>query len=224
MANGKVYAVCDEETLVIVEGPGGYRHAIMMSVVPLQYDAILGKTWLDFHNPHIDWPNNTITFQHQGNEIIWNARMPDRLHGISVSAVDFARLVRKQKLPITVALVKLATCQQQSDDKRDLTDEERIAKQCQDDDIKKLLVEFKDLFPPKLEKLPPRRKYDHAIEVQPGSAPPAKQPYRMSPAELDELKKQLDRLLEMGYIRPSASPYAAPVLFARKKDGSLRMC
>ena len=62
------------------------------------------------------------------------------------------------------------------------------------------------------------------IQELPGSVPQCKQPYRMSPLELQELKKQLDHLLKAGYIRPSKSPYGAPVLFAPKKNGALRLC
>jgi hypothetical protein len=72
--------------------------------------------------------------------------------------------------------------------------------------------------------LAPRRGVDHAIEVMPGVAPPAKAPYRMSHEELKELKVQLEELLMKGYIKPSESPYGAPVLFVHKKDGTLRMC
>ncbi len=75
-----------------------------------------------------------------------------------------------------------------------------------------------------LEDLPPRRRVDHAIEVIPGVEPPAKAPYRMSHEELKELKVQLEELLAKGYIKPSKSPYGAPVLFVHKKDGTLRMC
>ena len=65
----------------------------------------------------------------------------------------------------------------------------------------------------------------HVIVTEPNSVPPCRQPYRLSPSELAELKKQIDMLLEKGYIRPSSSPYGAPVLFAPKKDnGGLRMC
>ncbi len=74
------------------------------------------------------------------------------------------------------------------------------------------------------EDLPPRRRVDHAIEVMLGVAPPAKAPYRMSHEELKELKVQLEDLLAKGYIKPSKSPYGAPVLFVHKKDGTLRMC
>ncbi|KAL9259847.1 Retrovirus-related Pol polyprotein from transposon 17.6-like protein [Drosera capensis] len=73
-------------------------------------------------------------------------------------------------------------------------------------------------------KLPPRREVDHKIELEPGTRPPARAPYHMAPTELEELRKQLKDLLDVGFIRPSKSPYGAPVLFQKKKDGSLRLC
>jgi hypothetical protein len=91
--------------------------------------------------------------------------------------------------------------------------------------IKQVLEEFSDVMPEELpEDLPPKRRVDHAIEVMPGVAPPAKAPYRMSHEELKELKVQLEKLLTKGYIKPSKSPYGAHVLFVHKKDGTLRMC
>jgi len=75
-----------------------------------------------------------------------------------------------------------------------------------------------------LEDLPPRRRIDHVIKMVPKVAPPAKAPYRMSHEELKELKVQLEELLTKGYIKPSKSPYGAPVLFLHKKDGMLKMC
>jgi hypothetical protein len=74
------------------------------------------------------------------------------------------------------------------------------------------------------EDLSPKRRVDHAIEVMPGVAPLAKAPYRMSHEELKEFKVQLEELLIKGYIKPSKSPYGAPVLFIHKKDGTLRIC
>jgi hypothetical protein len=67
------------------------------------------------------------------------------------------------------------------------------------------------------EDLPPRRRVDHVIEVMPGVEPPTKAPYRMSHEELKELKVQLEELLAKGYIKPSKSPYGAPVLFCSQK-------
>ena len=72
--------------------------------------------------------------------------------------------------------------------------------------------------------LPPDRGVEHAIPLEEGAQPVAGSLYRMSPAELDELRKQLRELLEKGFIRPSKSPWGAPVLFVRKKNGSLRLC
>ncbi|GJV07088.1 putative reverse transcriptase domain-containing protein [Tanacetum coccineum] len=62
------------------------------------------------------------------------------------------------------------------------------------------------------------------IELVPGAAPVARAPYRLAPSELKELSDQLKELLEKGFIRPSSSPWGAPVLFVKKKDGSFRMC
>ena len=72
--------------------------------------------------------------------------------------------------------------------------------------------------------LPPEREVEFTIELEPGASPISKAPYRMAPVELAELKKQIEELLEKGFIRPSVSPWGAPVLFVKKKDGSLRLC
>ncbi|KAG8377434.1 hypothetical protein BUALT_Bualt08G0032500 [Buddleja alternifolia] len=91
--------------------------------------------------------------------------------------------------------------------------------------IKRVLEENQDVMPPQLPaKLPPRREVDHVIKLEPGAKPPSMAPYRMSPPELEELRKQLKDLLDKGMIRPSKAPFGAPVLFQRKHDGSLRMC
>lgn len=88
-----------------------------------------------------------------------------------------------------------------------------------------LLEEFKGVMPDKLPwGLPPRRAVDHKMELEPGTVPPARAPYRMAPPELAELRRQLDDLLESGFIRASKAPFGAPVLFQKKHDGSLRLC
>src|SRR4051812_17431761 len=84
--------------------------------------------------------------------------------------------------------------------------------------------EFPDVFPEELPGMPPDRELEFAIELVPGTAPIYKKYYRMPSTELVELKKQLDELLQKGYIRPSTSPWGSPVLFVKKKDGTLRMC
>ena len=72
--------------------------------------------------------------------------------------------------------------------------------------------------------LPPEREIEFCIDVVLGTDPIFMPPYRMAPAELNELKEQLQELFDKGFIRPSTSPWGAPVLFVKKKDGSLRLC
>jgi hypothetical protein len=88
----------------------------------------------------------------------------------------------------------------------------------------RIVSEFPDVFPEELPGMPPERKVEFAIELIPCTAPISKRSYRVSGTELVELKKQIDELLEKGYIRPSTSPWAAPVLFVETKDGTKRMC
>jgi hypothetical protein len=73
------------------------------------------------------------------------------------------------------------------------------------------------------DELPSRKRVDHAIEVMSGVTPLAKAPYRMSHEELKELKVQLEEFLAKGYIKPTKSPYGAPILFVHKKNGMLKM-
>ena len=84
--------------------------------------------------------------------------------------------------------------------------------------------DFPDVFPDDLPGLPPTRQVEFQIDLVPGAAPVARAPYRLAPSELKELSDQLQELLDKGFIRPSSSPWGAPVLFVKKKDGSFRMC
>jgi hypothetical protein len=93
--------------------------------------------------------------------------------------------------------------------------------------VEKILVvcDYPDVFPDELPGMPPDRDIEFAIELQPGTAPISKRPYRMPLAELAELKKQLQELLDKGFIRPSTSPWGCPALaLFVKKDESLRLC
>ncbi|KAL4026616.1 hypothetical protein IC575_015052 [Cucumis melo] len=84
--------------------------------------------------------------------------------------------------------------------------------------------DYLDVFPEELPGLPPHREVEFSIELEPGMVPISRAPYRMAPAELKEPKVQLQELLDKGFIRPSVSPWGAPVLFVKKKDRSMRLC
>ncbi|KAJ6819602.1 uncharacterized protein M6B38_400345 [Iris pallida] len=87
----------------------------------------------------------------------------------------------------------------------------------------RVVEEFKDVFPEELPGLPPDRAVEFSIDLIPGAAPIAKKIYPMNKEELAELNKQIKELLSKGFIQPSASPWGAPVLFVKKKDGTLRL-
>jgi hypothetical protein len=84
--------------------------------------------------------------------------------------------------------------------------------------------EFPDIFPEELPSMPPDRDIEFVIELKPGTTPIYKTPYRMATLELAELKVHIKELLEKGFIRPSSSPWGAPVIFVPKKDGTQRLC
>ncbi|GKC77243.1 putative reverse transcriptase domain-containing protein [Tanacetum coccineum] len=87
-----------------------------------------------------------------------------------------------------------------------------------------IVRDFPEVFPEDLSGLPPTRQVEFQIDLIPGVAPVARAPYRLAPSEMKELSEQLKELSDKGFIRPSSSPWGAPVLFVKKKDGSFRMC
>jgi hypothetical protein len=86
------------------------------------------------------------------------------------------------------------------------------------------VTEFPDVFPEDLPGMPPDRDIKFVIELKPGTTPIYKSPYRMATPELVELKEHIKELLEKGFIRPSSSPWGAPMIFVLKKDGTQRFC
>nr|GFC08587.1 putative reverse transcriptase domain-containing protein [Tanacetum cinerariifolium] len=87
-----------------------------------------------------------------------------------------------------------------------------------------IVRDFSEVFPEYLPGLPPTQQVEFQIDLIPGAAPVARAPYRLASSEMKELSDQLQELSDKGFIRPSSSPWGAPVLFVKKKDGSFRMC
>ena len=100
-----------------------------------------------------------------------------------------------------------------------LEDEERS-----DLDLPRVVCKYVDVFPNELPGLPPQRVVDFGIELHPGTLPISMTPHRMAPVELQELRVQLQELLDKGFIRPSTSPWGASVLVAKKRGKTLRLC
>ncbi|GJX37189.1 putative reverse transcriptase domain-containing protein [Tanacetum coccineum] len=86
------------------------------------------------------------------------------------------------------------------------------------------LSKYHTVFPEDLPGILPTRQVEFQIDLIPGVAPVAQAPYRLAPSKMKELSDQLKELSDKGFIRASSSPWGAPVLFVKKKDGSFRMC
>ena len=91
----------------------------------------------------------------------------------------------------------------------------------QDLDLPRVVCEYEDVFPDELPALPLQRDVDFCIELHPGTSLFSMTLHRMAPVELQELKVQLQDLLDKGFIRLSTSPWGAPVLFSKRKDKTL---
>ena len=102
-----------------------------------------------------------------------------------------------------------------------LTLEEEVR---QDLDLSRVAYKYEDVFLDKILGLPPHKDVDFYIELHPDTSPISMTPHRMAPVELQELKVQIQEYLDKGFIRPSTSPWGAPVLFSKKKDKTLRLC
>jgi hypothetical protein len=87
-----------------------------------------------------------------------------------------------------------------------------------------VVCHYPDVFPADLPGLPPETESIFEIKLVPGTQPIFRLPYKMAPVEQVELKRQIDELLAKGFIRPSVSPWAAPVIFVEKKNGTKRLC
>nr|GFC07385.1 putative reverse transcriptase domain-containing protein [Tanacetum cinerariifolium] len=98
-----------------------------------------------------------------------------------------------------------------------VTEKEPQEKQIEDVPV---IRDFLEVFPDDLSGLPPPRQVEFRIDLVTGAAPVVRAPYRLALSEMKELSKQLQELSEKGFIHPSSSPWGAPILFVKKKDGS----
>jgi hypothetical protein len=211
MADGVNHSVCDSYLPVVLKGSQGWKEAISLDVSHIGYDVILGKPWLTKHNPDIDWRTNTVRIGDclWTGDVLTHTKTPDFV----LSAIQFAKVAREAKTQLVAAFVRFDDGRKQAVKMNSLTPE-----------VRSILEKFKHLTPEDLPpELPPDRPETLKIETT-GEKPPLRPIIRLSKPELEDLEKQLKYLIEHGFIRPSKSPYGAPVLFAKKKDGKLRMC
>uniref|UniRef100_A0A2N9GSP6 Reverse transcriptase domain-containing protein n=1 Tax=Fagus sylvatica TaxID=28930 RepID=A0A2N9GSP6_FAGSY len=199
LCTNKVYKSCD----VLVYGRELEANLVLLDMY--EFDVILGMDWLSIFHASIDCFGKKVVFRIPGQaEFVFEGDRVVRPPPL-VSAMQAKRLLRKGCKGFLAYVLK----------------SEGTTLKTEDISVVK---EFPDVFSEDLHGLPPEREVEFTIDLVLGTGPISKAPYRIAPAELKELKEQLQDLLDKGFIRPSASPWGAPVLFVKKKDGSMRLC
>ncbi|XP_070053920.1 uncharacterized protein [Nicotiana tomentosiformis] len=195
----RVYRSC----VVTIGGLETRVDLLLLSMV--DFDVILGMDWLSPCHAVLDCHAKMVTLAMPGfPRVEWSGSV-DYVPSRVISYLKAQRMVEKGCLSY-LAFV------------RDVSAEIPTISSVS------VVHDFPDVFPADLPGMPPDRDIDFGINLVPDTQPISIPPYRMAPAELKELKEQLQELLNKGFIRPSVSPWGAPVLFVKKKDGSMRMC
>ncbi|GJV63976.1 putative nucleotidyltransferase, ribonuclease H [Tanacetum coccineum] len=179
------------------------RPANLLPIHMFDFDVILGMDWLASHRATIDCYARTVIFG--------NVRQPEFVYHGS-SPLKSVKLISAMKARTLISHGCQGFLASVMDTSLESPNIENLS----------VVREFADVFPDELPGLPPAREIEFGIELIPGAEPISKAPYRMAPVELKELKEQLQEMLENGFIRPSVSPWGAPVLFVKKKDGRVR--
>src|SRR4051812_28990007 len=176
------------------------RFSIDLICLPLKkIDVVLGMDWLSANSVYIGCKEKAIFTPAEETAPI------DAIGNLIEGTINLISCLYVQERSFLLALTA------ESETKKDISN---IPVVC----------EFPDVFPEDVTSLPPEREVEFSIDLVPGTAPVSIAPYRMSPAELRELKSQLEELIAKHFIRPSVSPWGAPVLLVKKKDGSMRLC
>ncbi|GKB05116.1 putative reverse transcriptase domain-containing protein [Tanacetum coccineum] len=177
------------------------RSANLLPLEMSDFDIILGMDWLTQHQATIDYHTKRVIFGDLNNpEFIYHDSRPGKPIKI-ISALKARTLISHGCEGFLTSI------------KDTSLDGPRLKSH-------PVVQNFPYVFPDEFPGLPPEREFDFTIELIPGAQPISKDPYRMAPVELKELKDQHQELLERGFIQPSVSLWGAPVLFVKKKDGS----
>ncbi|GJZ69020.1 putative reverse transcriptase domain-containing protein [Tanacetum coccineum] len=184
----------------------------LMHVEIGSFDVIIGMDWLAKYHAVIVCAEKIIRIPWGNETLIVHGDGSDRGNETRLNIISCTK-TQKYMLKGCHVFLALVTTKK--------TEDKPEGKRLEDVPI---VLDFPEVFPEDLPGLPPTRQVEFQIDLIPGVAPVARAPYRLAPSEMKELSDQLQELSDKGFIRPSSSPWGAPVLFVKKKDGSFRMC
>nr|GFB23897.1 putative reverse transcriptase domain-containing protein [Tanacetum cinerariifolium] len=176
------------------------------------FDAIIGMDWLAKYQAVIVCAGKIVRIPWGDETLIIHGDGSNRGNATRLSIISCSKTEKYVKKGIPIFLAHITTKEVE-----DKSEKERL------EDVP-IVRDFLEVFPEDLPGLPPIRPVEFQIDLVPDAAPVARAPYRLAPSEMKELMEQLKELSDKGFIRPSSSPYGAPVLFVKKKDGSFWMC
>ncbi|GJY19988.1 putative reverse transcriptase domain-containing protein [Tanacetum coccineum] len=189
------------------------NHLFKIDLLPIElgsFDVIVGMDWMAEHRAEVVCYEKYIRIPY-GNDML--VVQGERSGVKNESRLEVISSIKTQKYidqGCQVFLIQM------------MKEEETEIPKTRIEDVP-VVKDFPEVFPKDLPGLPPTRQVEFHIELIPGATPVARAPYRLAPAEMKEVAEHLKVLSAKGFIRPSSSPWGAPILFVKKKDGSFRM-
>nr|GEX20944.1 putative reverse transcriptase domain-containing protein [Tanacetum cinerariifolium] len=211
-AHGRVYLLKDRnahQDLNVVTGlyPNSSKPTFQIDLMPIKlgsFNVVIGMDWLSKNHVKILCDEKVVHIPIDGETLIIRGdRSKTRMN--LISCIKTERYISRG-----CQIFMIQVLEKKSDEKRL-------------EDIP-VVKEFSYIFPKDLPGLPPVRQVEFQIDLIPGTKHVARSPYRLAPLEMQELSNQLQELIDRDFIRPSTSPWGAPVLFVKKKDKTFRMC
>nr|GEZ68651.1 putative reverse transcriptase domain-containing protein [Tanacetum cinerariifolium] len=210
LADGRI-----SETNIVLRGCtlGLLGHPFDIDLMPVElgiFNFIIGIDWLSKYHALIVCDKKVVRIPYGNEVLIIRGENCDGGSKLNIISCTKTQEYIQKGCQVYLAQVTSKKAEDKSEEK-------------QLEDVP-IVWEFPEVFPEDLLGLPPVRQVKFQIDLVPGVAPIARAPYRLAPSEMQELSTQLQELSDKGFIRPSSSPWGAPVLFVKKKDGSFRMC
>nr|GEU53729.1 putative reverse transcriptase domain-containing protein [Tanacetum cinerariifolium] len=186
-----------------------------IDLIPVElgsFDVIIGMDWLAKYHAVIICAEKIVHIPFGDEILIVRGDRSSNKHGTRLNIISYTKAQEYLTKECHVFLANITATKDEDKSKGKRLEDLPVVK------------EFPEVFLEDLPGIPPTRQVEFQIDLIPGAAPVAWAPYRLAPSEMKELAEQLQELMDKDFIRPTSSPWGAPVLFVKKNDGSFRMC